>query len=217
MFHWLLIFIGANITTFFTTSNLIASQHRTFQHHNIAPASISTSHLPTSQPRTCQHLNIALSNITTSHLPASQHRTFQHHNIAPASISTSLLSNITTSYLPASQHQTCQHHSIAPASISTSNLPTSQHRTRQRHNIAPSYIAPASTTTSHLLIWHMRASEHRIIAIVTRSEEVVRACRKRRLLIGYELSFTVGPLHAVSSCMQWGIWVGIVGHLVVLV
>ena len=41
--------------------------------------------------------------------------------------------------------------------------------------------------------------------------------RKRRLIIGYKLSYTTGLLYAWSSCMQWGVWVWTVGHWVVLV
>ena len=43
------------------------------------------------------------------------------------------------------------------------------------------------------------------------------ACRKRRLFMGYELSYTTGLLYAWSSCMQWGVWVWTVAHWVVLV
>ena len=43
------------------------------------------------------------------------------------------------------------------------------------------------------------------------------ACRKRRLIMGYKLSYTTGLLYARSSCMQWGVWVWTVGHWVVLV
>ena len=42
-------------------------------------------------------------------------------------------------------------------------------------------------------------------------------CRKRRLIIGYKLSYTTGLLYAWSSCMQWGVWVWTVGHRFVLV
>ena len=42
-------------------------------------------------------------------------------------------------------------------------------------------------------------------------------CRKRRLIIAYELSHTTGLLYAWSSCMQWGVWVWTVGHWIVLV
>ena len=44
-----------------------------------------------------------------------------------------------------------------------------------------------------------------------------RACRKRRLIMGYKLSYTTGLLYAWSSCMQWGVWVWTIGHWVVLV
>ena len=43
------------------------------------------------------------------------------------------------------------------------------------------------------------------------------ACRERRLIMGYKLSYTTGLLYAWSSCMQWGVWVWTVGHWVVLV
>ena len=43
------------------------------------------------------------------------------------------------------------------------------------------------------------------------------ACRKRRLIIGYKLSYTTGLLNAWSSCMQWGVWVWTGGRWVVLV
>ena len=43
------------------------------------------------------------------------------------------------------------------------------------------------------------------------------ACRKRRLIMGYKLSYTTGLLHTWSSCLQWGVWVWTVGHWVVLV
>ena len=42
------------------------------------------------------------------------------------------------------------------------------------------------------------------------------ACRTRRLIIWYKLSYTTGVLYAWSSCMQWGVWVWTVGHWVVL-
>ena len=42
-------------------------------------------------------------------------------------------------------------------------------------------------------------------------------CRKRRLIIGYKLSYTTGSLYAWSSCMQWGVLVWTVGHWVVQV
>ena len=42
------------------------------------------------------------------------------------------------------------------------------------------------------------------------------ACRKRRIIMGYKLSYTTGLLYA-WSCMQWGIWVWAVWHWVVLV
>ena len=42
-------------------------------------------------------------------------------------------------------------------------------------------------------------------------------CRKRRLIIGYKLSYTTGLLYAWSSCMQYVVWVWTVGHSVVLV
>ena len=43
------------------------------------------------------------------------------------------------------------------------------------------------------------------------------ACRNRRLIMGYKLSYTTGLLYAWSSCMQWSEWVLTVGHWVVLV
>ena len=43
------------------------------------------------------------------------------------------------------------------------------------------------------------------------------ACRKRRLIKGYKLSYTTGNLYAWLSCMQWGVWVWTVGYRVVLV
>ena len=43
------------------------------------------------------------------------------------------------------------------------------------------------------------------------------ACRKRRLIKEYKLSYTTGLLHAWSSCMQWGVVVWTVGYWVVLV
>ena len=43
------------------------------------------------------------------------------------------------------------------------------------------------------------------------------ACRKRRLTMGYKLSYTTGLLYAWSSCLQWGIWVWTFGHWVALV
>ena len=39
----------------------------------------------------------------------------------------------------------------------------------------------------------------------------------RRLTKRYKLSYTTGLLHAWPFCMQWGVWVGTVGHWVVLV
>ena len=41
------------------------------------------------------------------------------------------------------------------------------------------------------------------------------ACRKSRLIKGYELSYATGSLNAGPSCIQWGVWVWIVGHWVV--
>ena len=43
------------------------------------------------------------------------------------------------------------------------------------------------------------------------------ACRKRRPIMGYKLSYTTGLLYARSSCMQWVVRVWTVGHWVVLV
>ena len=43
------------------------------------------------------------------------------------------------------------------------------------------------------------------------------ACRKRRLIMGYKLSYTTGLLYAWSFCMQWGVWVWTAGHWIVLV
>ena len=43
------------------------------------------------------------------------------------------------------------------------------------------------------------------------------ACRKRRLIMGYKLSYTTSLLHAWSSCMQWILWVWTVWHWVILV
>ena len=43
------------------------------------------------------------------------------------------------------------------------------------------------------------------------------ACRTRRLIMGYKLSYATGLLHALSSSMQWGVWVWTVRHWVVLV
>ena len=43
------------------------------------------------------------------------------------------------------------------------------------------------------------------------------ACRRRRLIMRYELSYTTGLLYAWSSCMQWGVGVWTVGHWVILV
>ena len=43
------------------------------------------------------------------------------------------------------------------------------------------------------------------------------ACRKRRLIKSYRLSYTTGLLYAWPSCKQWGMRVWTVGHWVVLV
>ena len=41
------------------------------------------------------------------------------------------------------------------------------------------------------------------------------ACRKSRLIKGYELSYATGSLNAGFSCIRWGVGVWTVGHWVV--